>query len=130
MMRRMLGVMALALAFTFSAQADEPKNVGHMVFFELKDKSPEARAKLIAACDKYLKNQAGVLYYSAGARGDEFDRAVNAKDFDVALHLVFKDKAAYDTYEKHALHVKFIEENKDNWKGVKVYDTYLGAPKK
>ena len=70
MMQRMLGVLALSLALTIAAKADEPKNVGHMVFFELKDKSPEARAKLIAACDKYLKNQAGVLYYSAGARGE------------------------------------------------------------
>lgn len=130
MFQRLLAAMALVLTFSISAQADEPKNIGHMVFFELKDKSPEARAKLIASCDKYLKDLSGILYFSTGSRGEEFDRAVNAKDYDVALHVIFKDKASYDTYEKHELHIKFINENKDNWKGVKVYDTNLAASKK
>ncbi|WP_020471112.1 Dabb family protein [Zavarzinella formosa] len=129
MIQRMMAVLALTVAFSMTAKADEP-NVGHMVFFELKEKTPEAKAKLVAACEKYLKPQPGVLYFSAGARGEEFTRDVNAKDWDVALHLVFTDKAAHDKYAKDAEHEKFIAENKDNWKSVKVYDSLLAPAKK
>ena len=114
----------VAFALTASTRADEPA-IGHMVFFQLKDNSAENQKKLVAACKKYLKNHEGVLHFSAGARGTEFAADVNAKDFDVALHLVFKNKAAYDKYLPHADHQKFIAENKDLWKGVKVYDSLL-----
>ena len=128
-MKRCLAALAVAVAFTVSARADDPA-IGHMVYFQLKDNSPEAQKKLVAACKKYLKNHEGVLYFSAGVRGTEFAAEVNAKDFDVALHLVFKNKAAYDKYLPHADHKKFIDENKDNWKGVKVYDSLVEAEAK
>ena len=130
MLKRLLPIFALSLAIAFPVLADEPAKVGHMVYFELKDKSPEAKAKLVAACDKYLKGMEGVEYYSAGVRGEEFDREVNAKDWDVALNVVFKDKESYKKYEPHADHLKFIAEGKDNWKGVKVYDSLIGGGKK
>jgi len=40
-------------------------------------------------------------------------------------YLVFKSKAAHDEYSKAERHMKFIEENKDNWKNVRVFDSYL-----
>ena len=52
-------------------------------------------------------------------------RDVNDRDFDVALHLVFKSKAAHDQYAKAERHLKFIEENKATWKKVRVFDSYL-----
>jgi hypothetical protein len=99
--------------------------VGHMVFFQLKDNSPEAKAKLVAACNKHLSGHEGTVYYSAGTRAEEFTREVNDQEFDVALHLVFKDKAAHDTYQEHARHKQFIEENRANWKKVRVFDSYM-----
>ena len=48
---------------------------------------------------------------------------MNDRDFDVALHVVFKDKAAHDEYQKTARHLKFIEENQANWKKVRVFDS-------
>lgn len=101
--------------------------VGHMVFFTLKDSTPENREKLVGACDKYLADHDGTVYYSAGAIADDFDRPVNVRDFDVALHVVFKDKAAHDVYQTHPQHLKFIEENKDTWKQVRVFDSYIKA---
>jgi hypothetical protein len=123
-MKHFLLATTMVLAFAFSAQAEEA-NIGHMVFFQLTDNSDAAKEKLVAACKKYLKNHEGVLYFSAGARGKQFDREVNAKDWDVALHLVFKNKAAHDKYAVHAEHIKFIDENKANWKSVKVYDSEI-----
>ena len=114
------GILAAVLAMT--ARADDDAAVGHMVYFQLKDNSAEAKKKLVEACHKYLKGHDDVVYYSAGPRAEDIDSPVNAKDWDVALHLVFKTKAAFDKYAKHERHLKFIEENKENWKGVKVYD--------
>jgi hypothetical protein len=53
------------------------------------------------------------------------DREVNVLDWDVGLHLVFVDKAAHDSYQTDPSHVKFIEENKPNWAGVRVFDSVV-----
>ena len=42
--------------------------------------------------------------------------------FDVALHIVFTNKAAHDKYQEAESHKQFIEENKENWKKVRVFD--------
>ncbi len=128
-MKRCLVALAVAMACTMSARADEPA-VAHMVFFQLKDNSPENQKKLVDACKKYLKKHDGVLYFSAGTRAAKIEEPVSAKDFDVALHIVFKNKAALDKYGPHPDHQKFIAENKENWKGVKVYDSLLEAEAK
>lgn len=102
-------------------------HVGHMVYFKLKDASPENRQKLVDACKQYLGGQEGVVYFAAGVRAEEFKRDVNDTDWDVALHLVFDGKASHDKYQEHADHKKFIEENKDNWAKVRVFDSEFPA---
>jgi len=128
-MKRLLAAITLALMFSTTASADEPA-IGHMVFFQLKESTPEGRKKLVDACYKHLNDHEGVLYFSAGARGDDFKAAVNATDWDVALHLVFKDKKSFDAYLPHPRHLKFVEENKEVWKSVKVYDSLVDAARK
>ncbi len=107
--------------------AEPEKMLSHDVFFALTDNSPEAKAKLIAACKKYLSGHPGTIWFAAGPRGDEFQRGVNDQGFDVALHIVFKNKAAHDQYSKAERHMKFIEENKANWKKVRVFDSYVAV---
>jgi len=128
-MKRMLATVTAVLALSVTARADET-GIGHMVFFELKDKSAESKKKLVDACYKYLKNHDGVLYFSAGPRAEDAKEAVSAMDWDVALHIVFKDKASLDKYAPHPDHKKFIDENKANWKGVKVYDSHIDPNRK
>jgi hypothetical protein len=74
-----------------------------------------------------------VVFFSAGVVGDDFKREVNDRDWDVALHLVFVDKAAHDKYAVDKEHLKFIEEHKANWAKVRVFDSelkgYKGAKK-
>ncbi len=122
-------VMAVSLLNQDGSSAAKEKESGpmlaHMVFFELKDKTPESRDKLLAACEKYLTDHPGVVYYSAGARGEEFVRDVNDQAFDVALHLVFENKAAHDTYATAPRHLQFIEEGKPLWSNVRVFDSYV-----
>ena len=110
-----------------SSAAAEPGGpmLSHDVYFALKDNSPQAKEKLIAACKKYLTEHPGAVRFAVGPLADEMKREVNDRDFDVALHLVFKNKAAHDQYAKAERHLKFIEENKGNWKKVRVFDSYL-----
>jgi hypothetical protein len=127
------GLVAGLAAFVTLRAADESAkakdstggNIGHMVYFSLKDNSADARQKLVDACKKYLGDHDGTVYFSAGVIADDFKRDVNDRDFDVALHLVFKDKAAHDKYQDHSRHKKFIEENKENWKKVRVFDSIV-----
>lgn len=122
-------ILVALVAIVGSVQADttektEPK-LAHDVYFSLKDNSAEAKQKLVAACKKYLTDHPGTISFSVGVLAKDLNRDVNDRDFDVALHLVFKDKAAHDQYSKADRHMKFIAENEDNWKKVRVFDSYL-----
>jgi len=99
--------------------------IGHMVYFTLKDSTPANRTKLVEACKKYLTGHAGTIYFAAGVLAEEFTREVNDRQWDVALHLVFQDKAAHDKYQDHPRHEVFINENKETWKTVRVFDSIL-----
>jgi hypothetical protein len=99
----------------------EPK-LAHIVYFTLKDHSPAAIEKQLEACKKYLTDHPGVAFFAAGTRTVGLEREVNDKDFHVALHVVFKNRAAHDQYQTAPRHVKFIEESKPNWAKVRVFD--------
>jgi hypothetical protein len=99
--------------------------ISHDVYFSLKDNSPAAAKKLVDACKKHLSGHPGEVFFAAGTRAKELDRDVNDRDFDVALHIVFRDKAAHDQYQEAPRHKQFIEENKANWKKVRVFDSVV-----
>jgi hypothetical protein len=99
--------------------------LAHMVFFELKEDTPEGRGKQLSACQKYLSDHEGTLHFSVGLIAEELRREVNVRNFQVALHIIFKDKASHDRYQQHPRHVQFIEENRPNWKSVRIFDSYL-----
>ncbi len=96
--------------------------LSHSVYFTLHDRTPEKAAELVAACHKYLNVQPGIVYFAAGTCCRELDRPVNDRDWDVALHLVFVDKAAHDAYQTDPTHDRFIAEQKTGWVQVRVFD--------
>jgi len=108
------------------AVAGEPM-LAHNVFFSLADNSDAAKEELVAACKRYLSGHPGTVFFAAGTLVEDCDRPVNDRDFDVGLHVVFKNRAAHDQYQKAERHLKFIEENKANWKKVRVFDSYVGG---
>ncbi|MCW5964953.1 MAG: Dabb family protein [Bryobacterales bacterium] len=121
-----LVVVGIALLFASPAEAAEKRmKLAHNVFFSLKDVSPAAQERLVAACHRYLKNQQGVVFFAAGTLAQEFAREVNDRDFQVGLHVVFASKADHDRYQDHPEHLKFIEEQKENWAKVRVFDSYV-----
>lgn len=120
------GIVVICAGVRAREAADKP--LAHMVYFTLKDHSQGSRDKLAAACRKYLSDHKGTQYFSAGTRADDITRDINDQDFDVALNLVFQSKSAMDQYLTNPRHLKFIEENRDSWAKVRVFDSYLPAP--
>jgi hypothetical protein len=117
-------VLTLSMAGPTGAAADDdgPKIV-HNVYFSLKDNSAEAKKKLVDSCKSYLSKQPGIVFFAAGTLAEDLKREVNDRDFDVGLHIVFKNKAAHDKYQDADDHKKFIDVNKENWKKVRVFDS-------
>jgi hypothetical protein len=117
MKRPLLLLVALTLVSGAGRLIAAEPQLAHMVFFTLADDTKANREALVAACTKYLKGHDGVLYYSSGSIADDLQREVNDQEFDVALHLVFTNKAAHDN----------IEKNKHLWSKVRVFDSYVPA---
>jgi len=109
----------------FKGDNMEEQNLAHNVFFTLKDTSDAAVETLVEECCTYLKDHPGVIYFSAGRRVQEFNREVNATDFQVGLHVVFSNKSYHDQYQVAEMHKIFLERNKAGWAQVRIYDTYV-----
>lgn len=120
------GLLAVGACCAVGAEK-APKMLSHDVYFTLKDDSPKAREALVAGCKKYLSKHPGIVWFAAGALVEEHEREVNDRNFDVALHIVFKDKASHDKYQVADDHHKFIEEFEENWESVRVFDSWLTA---
>ena len=119
------GFLALSARNQLEAAAAEGSFLAHDVYFSLKDNSANAKTKMVAACKKYLSKHPGEVFFAAGTRVEELNRSVNDRDFDVALHIVFKNKEAHDQYQDASRHKQFIEENQANWAKVRVFDSMV-----
>ncbi|MDB5349934.1 MAG: Stress responsive Barrel Domain-containing protein [Planctomycetota bacterium] len=123
-----IALPALALAARPAAKP-EPQ-LAHMVFFTLKDHSQASRDAFVASCQKYLTGHEGTVSISFGTIAEDVVEAPSVRDFDVALHVVFENKAANATYQKHPRHVAFVAENKEKFAKVRVFDSYLAPATK
>lgn len=101
--------------------------LAHNVYFSLKDSSQAAKKRLVEACKKYLAPHEGIVFFACGLLAEDLRREVNDLNFDVALHIVFRSRAAHDAYQAAPLHETFIEENRDNWRSVRVFDSLVDS---
>jgi hypothetical protein len=120
-----LGIAARGLGSASVSESAAGTMLSHDVYFSLKDKSDPAKKKLVDACKQYLTNHPGTVFFAAGTLAEDLNRDVNDRDFDVALHIVFKDVASHDKYQDAPRHAQFIEENKSNWSKVRVFDSLV-----
>jgi quinol monooxygenase YgiN len=102
--------------------------LSHNVFFTLKDSSSESIQKLIDDCHRLLAPHDGIAFYAAGTLTADLTREVNDRQFHVALHVVFNDRAAHDVYQDSPRHHEFIGANKDSWAQVRVFDSDVSQP--
>ncbi len=100
--------------------------LSHAVYFTLKDRSPDAVARLVASCRTHLIDHPGTLSFSVGTCA-AYDREVNDRDFDVALEIVFDSHASHDAYQTDPRHEQFIAENATTWSKVRVFDADLAV---
>jgi hypothetical protein len=125
-------VPALVTVFVLGANAmpprDDAKELAHMVFFTLTDQSEESRQRFADSCHTYLADIEGTTFFSVGTIAEDVEEPVSVKDFDVALHVVFRDKATKEAYLVHPQHERFVEENRPHFAKVRVFDSYLTEP--
>jgi hypothetical protein len=127
--RRNLLALAMLCLAAANVRAESETVLAHDVYFALNDPSPKASADLVAACKKYLTGHEGTVYFAVGTLASDLARPVNDRDFDVALHIYFKDKAAHDKYQEAPRHKQFISENQATWKKVRVFDSVVDLPR-
>jgi hypothetical protein len=121
----LLGAILVAVIAAAPAPQTTQPMLSHNVFFKLKNPSAPAKQTLVDACQKYLADHPGTVWFAAGVLADEFDREVNDRDFDVALHVVFANQAAHDQYQTAPKHEQFIQEQRANWETVRVFDSWV-----
>ena len=99
--------------------------LAHSVYFKLKDNSDTQKQQMLDDCFRYLKDHPGVTFFAAGVLAEQYDRPVNVKNFDIALHVIFETTEAHDAYQIADDHKTFIERNKPNWQTIQVFDSLV-----
>ena len=124
-MKRALLCLLLTLAAGCRAPAGPAApRLAHDVYFTLHDDTPEARAALAEAC-RSLAHLDGVLSLSVGPPAEELVRPVNVLAFDVALHVVFADRAAHDRYQSSPEHQALLKTWSERFETVRVFDSWV-----
>ena len=100
--------------------------IAHNVFFKLNDNSPALVQAMIEDCHRDLAPMPGIIFYAAGTCSD-MDRSINDRDYDVALHVVFQDRAALDAYIIAPKHREFIKKFQSNWKDIRAFDSCVSG---
>jgi Stress responsive A/B Barrel Domain len=94
----------------------------HVVIFWTKPENPKAADELVAGMNRYLRPIPGVLQFHVGKMVPS-ERPVVDQSYQVALNILFADKATQDAYQVHPQHVEFVEKVfKPNCARVIVYD--------
>lgn len=94
----------------------------HVVIFWTKAGQAGAADALVAGVNRYLKDIPGVLHFHVGKMASS-PRPVVDQTYQVALNLVFPDRAAQDAYQVHPRHLEFVEQVfKPNCERVLIYD--------
>ena len=95
----------------------------HNVCFSLKDGSQQAIQHLVNSCNTSLSSLEGISFFACGTLTSDLARPVNDRDFDVHLLVVFESRAKHDQYQTAPEHVKFLEEHRDSWSKVRIFDS-------
>ncbi len=101
----------------------------HHVYFFLKNKGNEAdRNKLMEGLEK-LRKVPTIRLSHIGVPAPT-NRSVIEKGYDVSWMLFFDNLDEEEIYQKHPIHLKFVEDYSHLWEKVIVYDSIGPAPKK
>ena len=99
--------------------------LAHNVYFTLKNGTAANRTKLLQSIGKHLTGHPGTLFFASGILEDSLQRPVNDRNFDVAVHVVFENLAAFGRYMASERRQQWVNEHQESWKQVRVFDSIL-----
>lgn len=95
----------------------------HTVYFWLKEPDNEvSREKFVKSLSTFIDNSAFIQSKHLGTPADT-NREVIDNSYTYCLVATFNSKEDQDKYQAEAGHLKFIEESKDLWEKIIVYDS-------
>lgn len=95
--------------------------ITHHVLFWLKADTTEAQKTAFKASLKTLENIEVVKTFHVGTPAP-IERAVVDTTYTFSLLLTFDDLAAHDVYQVHPLHKAFLDEFRETFERVVIYD--------
>ncbi len=93
----------------------------HVVFFWLKDSTDPD--EFIHITENFVKQIDEVNAYHVGKPAGT-PREVVDNTYQVSLVVTFESKEKQSVYQDHDVHVRYVEDNKDKWNKVQVYDSW------
>ncbi|WP_337041019.1 Dabb family protein [Emticicia sp. 17c] len=116
-----LTVGAASILGTAEAKAAKELFVHH-VYFYLKNPSSEAdKAKLLEGLEKLSKVPTIRLFHIGSPAST--NRSVIVRDYSVSWLCFFDNLEEEEIYQKHPIHLKFVEDYSHLWEKVNVYDS-------
>jgi len=113
-------LVASLLAGGCGAGAGEgPARISHIVLFKMR--SPADARALETESRRKLTRIPGVASYHSGHHLDIGRQGVES-DYDVCLTVGFDSVEDYRAYLEHPLHVELVEDWRDRWAWVRIYD--------
>ena len=108
-----------------SAAATEQPGLIHSVIFWLKEDLSEADRAAFRAGVESLRAVSSVKNMYIGPVAPTEERGVVDNTYSIALIVHFADVAAQNAYQIAPIHLKFVEDHKDKWTKVVVYDSLV-----
>jgi hypothetical protein len=93
-----LAIVALASGTATRGADDAGRMVAHNVFVSLKDKSPDSVKRMLEATKKHFTGFPGVIFFAVGTRSRDGDGPAVDRDFDLSLHIIFRDRETHQRY--------------------------------
>lgn len=117
-------LLAGLLPLTSRAQTSLDGRFVHTVFFWLKNPDNEAeKEQFVQGTRGFLSKVKVIKSVHLGAPAGT-PREVVDNSYDVCLVVTFDTKEDQDIYQQHEAHLQYIEEYKQLWKRVQVYDSW------
>ena len=119
-------VAAGFLSFTKKASAGEVQLKGALinhVFFWLKEPDNKAHRKQFEKALEDLIKVETIKVSHIGVPAETEERGVVENSYTYSYMVMFDSLEDQNIYQKHPLHLKFIEENEHLWEKVVVYDS-------
>ena len=109
-----------------NVKEDAPLSFVHHVFFWLKNpKNKKDYDKLLAGLKGLGKIEQIKMSHIGLPSVNNFDKPVTDASYSFSVLLIFNSKSDEEQYLVHPLHKKFIDDHKNLWSKVVVYDSSL-----